>query len=331
MNSRKLVFTGPGSVSMESEELSAPGGGQVLVQARLSAISAGTELLLYRGEVLSGVRLDESLSALSGRFEYPVAYGYAVVGEVLELGAEVEPSWQGRRVFSFQPHRSHFVTSCDELHPVPDEVSDELASLFPTVETAVNLVLDTHPNIGERALVVGQGLVGLATTTLLAHFPLQRLWTSDPISRRQELSIECGAERSLAPADLRESEEKDFDFAVEVSGSPDGLNLAIQATGFEGRVIVGSWYGTKEAVIDLGTHFHRGRLRLLSSQVTHLAPGLGSRWSRSRRQQLAWQSLLNLPKFDWVSHRFPLEQAGDAYRLLANHPEQALQVLLTYS
>ncbi len=205
-------------------------------------------------------------------------------------------------------------------------MSSETASLLPTVETALSFVHDARPLAGERVLVLGQGVVGLVATALLARFPLSRLVTVNPIPARRRLSMALGAASSVAPEDL---DEADFDLSLEVSGAPRALNTAIAATGTEGRVVVGSWYGDKREEIDLGTHFHRARLTLFSSQVSRIGALLTARWSKKRRLQVALDLLATLPAEELISHRFALESAADAYRLLDEEPGDCLQVLLT--
>jgi 2-desacetyl-2-hydroxyethyl bacteriochlorophyllide A dehydrogenase len=328
MKSPSVFFAVPGKVEVREVDVPALSADTLLVATEVSAISAGTELLLFRGELAPGTKLDERLKALDGALRYPVSYGYAAVGVVAESGSRVAGEWAGRRVLAFEPHRGHFVTRPEELVAVPREMTAESASLLPTVETAVNLVLDARPLVGERVLVVGQGVVGLVTAALLARFPLGRLVTVDRIEARRLLSERLGAGRSVDPDDL---DEGDFDLTIEVSGSPEALNAAISATGAEGRLVVGSWYGDKRAGIELGTHFHRGRLKLVSSQVSRLAPDLLARWSRDRRMDVAMSLLSSLPAEELVSHRFPVSRAAEAYELLDRHPESCLQVLLTYT
>lgn len=328
MKARALFFTGPRAIEVRSIELPEPREDQVLVATELSAISAGTELLLYRGQLAPETVLDQTLPSLKEGFRYPLRYGYASVGRVIGRGPNVPADLQGRRVFAFEPHGSHFLARADSLHPLSETTSSEAASLLPTVETALSLVHDASPRAGERVLVVGQGVVGLVTTAILARFPLSRLVTVDPLPARRRLSRDLGAATSIAPEDLHETE---FDLSLELSGVPHALNAAIHATGNEGRVVVGSWYGEKRGEIDLGTHFHRARLTLVSSQVSRIGAALAGRWSKERRLRFALDLLEALPVEALVSHRFELERAADAYRLLDDEPGDCLQVLLTGS
>jgi 2-desacetyl-2-hydroxyethyl bacteriochlorophyllide A dehydrogenase len=328
MKARVLYFQAPRRIEIRDQDVPEPGPGEVRIETELSAISAGTELLLYRGQLPAGTILDEALPSLSGRVAYPLAYGYAAVGRVVSQGEGAFGHLLGRRVFAFETHRSSFVARPESLHLVPEDTPAESAALLPTVETAIGLVQDARPLMGERVLVVGQGVVGLVTTSLLSRFPLGRLSTVDRWEARRRLSVELGAASSTSPEDL---DERDFDLTFEVSGSPEALDVAMAATGIEGRVIVGSWYGDKRVPLDLGTHFHRGRLSLRSSQVSRLSPELSARWTKERRFQVALQAAARFPARKLVSHRFPIERAAEAYRLLDENQNDCLQVLLTYN
>ncbi len=341
MLNEALYFTAPRQITLRPEPCPAPGPGEVRVRTRLSAISPGTEMLIYRGQMPSGMAADETLAALRGDLTYPLKYGYAAVGEVVDLGPGVASDWFGRLVFAFQPHQRCFVASVTALHPLPDDVPPERAVLLPNMETAVNLLMDGAPLIGERVVVLGQGVVGLLTTALLARFPLAALVTFDRYPLRRQMGLDLGATLSLDPlaSDAVEAARAHLgaqgfydgaDLTYEVSGNPQALDLALQLTGFAGRVILGSWYGTKRAALDLGGRFHRSRIRLISSQVSTLAPEHTARWDKARRLDVAWQMLRDLPPIAWITHRIPFDQAEQAYRLVDEHPEEALQVVLTY-
>jgi 2-desacetyl-2-hydroxyethyl bacteriochlorophyllide A dehydrogenase len=335
VRSRALYFTAPGQIEIRERALPALASGQVRVQTLCSAISPGTEMLVYRGQFPRDLTVDESIGALAGAFAYPLQYGYAAVGRVVERAPDAGAEWAGRLVFAFQPHASHFVAAPEALLPVPDGINAETAAFLPNMETAVNFLLDGQPLIGERVAVFGQGIVGLLTTALLARFPLARLITLDRFAKRRAASLDLGAHLSLDPAapdalaQLRGPGDG-ADLTYELSGSPAALEQALAATGFAGRVIIGSWYGQKRAELDLGGRFHRSRLRLISSQVSTLTPQLHARWTKARRLAVAWERLRSAQPARLITHRFPFTEAARAYELIDQRPEETIQVMLSY-
>jgi threonine dehydrogenase-like Zn-dependent dehydrogenase len=120
------------------------------------------------------------------------------------------------------------------------------------------------------------------------------------------------------------------DLTYELSGNPDALEKAIEITGFNGRIVIGSHYGQKQVGLNLGRQFHRSRIRLISSQVSTISPEWTGRWTKHRRLQIAWQMLQHLRPAHLITHCFPLAQASRAYAMLDQHPEEAIQVVLTY-
>lgn len=306
------------------------------MRAVCSAISAGTESLVYTGLFPEAIDADAAIAALGGRMRYPLKYGYAVVGEVTACGKGVDSTWLGRLVFAFNPHESCFTAPVSAVQAVPPGTAPDEAVFLPNMETAVNFVMDGAPLIGERVVVLGQGIVGLLTTALLARFPLQTLLTLDQYAQRRQASLETGAALSMDPAgiDIAQTVESILsggaDLCYEITGRPEALDLAVGLTGFAGRVVIGSWYGRKRSAVDLGGRFHRSRIRLIASQVSTLAPELSGRWSKERRFGVAWDMIRTVRPARFITHRFPLEQADAAYRLLDENPAEALQILLTY-
>ncbi len=120
------------------------------------------------------------------------------------------------------------------------------------------------------------------------------------------------------------------DLTFELSGSPSALNDAIALTTFSGRVVIGSWYGQKRAEIDLGGAFHRSRIKLISSQVSTIAPELSARWDNARRFEVAWEALKRIRPEKWITHRFSLNEADIAYQKLDNNPQETIQIIFAY-
>lgn len=335
MHARRVLFAAPYRIQVKPCSVPAPAAHQLLVETRYSAISAGTEMLFYRGQVPSTMAVDATIDTLNQEqgVQYPLAYGYIAVGTVTAVGSKVDPSWIGRRIFAFHPHASHFLATPDILIPIPEGISWEQALLLPNMETAVNFVQDGAPLLGEQAVVLGQGVVGLLVTYLLAQFPLADLTTVDGLQLRRERSLALGARAAISPtasAEARDAEEPRADLVYELSGNPTALNSAIAWTRYSGRVVIGSWYGEKRAEIDLGGHFHRNRIQLISSQVSSVAPALQGRWEKCRRFAVAWSQLATLDVAPLITHRFAVDDAAAAYTLLDQGPAEALQVIFTY-
>lgn len=349
MNNQRVLFVGPRAIQIAESPLPRPAADQLLVRSLASAISPGTEMLVYRDQFPADLPVDASIPGMESSFAYPLQYGYAAVGEVMAVGVNADESWLGQRVFAFHPHESHFCAMPDHLIPVPDHIPTELAALLPNMETAVNLVLDAAPKLGEKVIVLGQGIVGLLSTALLARFPLETLITVDAYPLRRAVSADLGAHQSLDPADLAwanlltasaappgpdEANPTGADLILELSGNPAALDQAIAWTGFDGRIVIGSWYGQKRADLNLGGGFHRKRLRLVSSQVSTLDPSLSGRWTHPRRLAAAWDALsvladqIDLSRL--ITHRFPIAQAADAYRLIDQRAAETVQVLIEY-
>lgn len=305
----------------------------VKVKAQASAISAGTERLVFEGKLPAGLPLDLSLKALGDTVDYPFRYGYALVGQIVEVGSDTDPDLVGRSVFVFHPHQDVLVIDRQACFLLPESVPPERALFLANMETAVALIHDVDPVLGECGLVLGQGIVGLLVVALLQRLGLKRLVAVDPLPARQARALALGAHHagpcvSLDGLPLRGHESLGFDFAVELTGQPSALNEAIEAVGFDGRIIIGSWYGQRQGAIDLGAHFHRRRQRLISSQVSTLSPGKQSRWDTSRRLSLAidWLSLIQPEQF--ITHRMPLQACQQAF--LALDDPAALQIVLEY-
>ena len=302
MKRRTIYFTAPRQVELREESLPTLGADEVLVETTCSAISAGTEMLIYQGRFPRDLETDPVISALRGGFEYPLAYGYATVGVVRETGKQVDNSWRDQRVFAFQPHTSHFIAKPESLITIPQLLPPDSACFLPNMETAVNLVQDGAPILGERALVFGQGVVGLLVASLLREFPLNALVTADCFPLRCQSSLDFKVTASLDPdaTDFRSClsgyAQDGFDLTYELSGNPSALNDAIALTRFSGRVVIGSWYGEKRAPIDLGGAFHRSRIKLISSQVSTIAPELSARWDKSRRFGVAGRARPHPPR-----------------------------------
>ena len=333
-----IWFTSPRSVELRAGSAPPPGPGEVRVEAVFSGISHGTELMVYRGEVPLRLALDSTLPTLQGGFSFPVKYGYASVGRVVDVGSGVDELAEGDVVFAFNPHETCYTVPTGVLIGLPQGLDPRVGIFAANVETALNVLLDAEPRLGERVVVIGQGVVGLLITQLVRRAGASLIITSDLFEKRRQLSRSAGADLTVDPSAESLAERvaamtggTGADVVIEASGQPRALDDAFAVAAHEGRVVVVSWYGTKRAELALGSDFHRKRLTLKSSQVSHLDPALTPRWTITRRRELAIGYLGELLLDKLISHVLPFDRAAEAYRLIDQQPGEVIQVVLDYS
>jgi NADPH:quinone reductase-like Zn-dependent oxidoreductase len=285
---RAFWVTTPGRGEIREHRLRPLHSGEVLVRARRSAISRGTETLVFRGEVPESEWLRMRCPFQEGDFPAPVKYGYSAVGIVEDGPAE----FLGRRVFSLHPHQDRFIVPCEAVIEIPNTVPDRRATLAANMETAINGLWDATPGPGDRITVIGAGVVGCLVAALAAQFPGAEVELVDIDPGRERIAAALGC-RFVMPANA----SPEADVVIHASGSPAGLATALMIAGAEATVIEMSWYGTRSVSLLLGGAFHSRRLTLRSSQVGSVPAGRQRRWSPRRRLTLAL-SLLRKPKFD---------------------------------
>jgi 2-desacetyl-2-hydroxyethyl bacteriochlorophyllide A dehydrogenase len=328
LRARAVSFVAPRRVEVGEVELAEPGHDDVVVRTLYSGISAGTELLAYRGELPPGLPLDEKIDALPGTFAYPFRYGYSCVGAIERGGGLTE----GSVVFAFHPHQDRFTVPAGSVVPVPG-VEPRVATLFPLVETALQVSLDAGPLAEEDVVVVGLGVVGILVAALLQRAGA-RVLAAEPRAGRREAARAFGV-RAVPPAELEaavmaRTEGRGVPLLVEATGEPAALAGALSLLAHEGTALVASWYGTREAPLPLGRDFHRRRLTIRSSQVSTIPARLTGRWTVGRRRAVVRRLLDELPLVRLVTHEFPLSRAPEAFATLDRGDEEVLHVALSY-
>lgn len=333
LEAQALWFTARRRAEIREETVLAPKASQLLVRAVVSLISAGTELLVYRGELPA--EDDLRLETCAGSFGFPVKYAYQVIGEVEEAGL-ASGFRQGELVFCRHPHQSLFTveSSGSLVSRVPLDVRPERAVFVNLLEVALNATLDVPVRFGDVVVVYGQGVVG-SFCAQLARRTAGQVVVVDPIESRRTRALSLGADAAVTPDGVADTVEdlsagRGADVCIEASGAPAALQSAIDVTGQEGTIASVSYFGTRLVPLLLSPRFHFGRQRLVSSQVSSLGSGLQPRWTVERRTAAAFDLL----RSDWldtpVSHRFAFGRAAEAYRMLDEGAEPAMGILLTY-
>jgi 2-desacetyl-2-hydroxyethyl bacteriochlorophyllide A dehydrogenase len=319
---RAFWIVRPGVGEIRDEALPAPSADDVVVRARYSAISRGTEALVFQGRVPPSEQDRMRAPFQAGDFPGPVKYGYASVGCVEEGPAEL----RGRHVFVLHPHQTRYVVAARAAHVLPDGVAPERGVLAANLETAINVVWDGRPQVGDRVVVVGGGTVGCLIAWLAGRIAGCEVELVDLNPGRAATARALGV-HFAAP----DTASRDADIVFHASGSPAGLDTALRLAGFEAAVVEASWYGDATVSARLGEAFHARRLMLKSSQVGEVAASQRARWNARRRMALALR-LLGDPVLDTlITGESAFEDLPAVMSRIALHPGDTLCHRIRYT
>ena len=274
---RSIWYTAPGVVELKTVPLAPALPGQALVRTLYTGVSRGTERLVLAGAVGESEWERMKAPMQEGQFPFPVKYGYCATG-VVEVGPK---ELLGRTVFALHPHQDCFVAPVAALAVVPDGIPARRATLAANMETALNALWDGGAGPADRIVVVGAGVVGMLIAGLAARMPGADVTVIDVAAERRAVVEALGARFVAAGSGAALPDGADVVFHTSVSAA--GLNTAIACAGFEATIVELSWYGDRDVPAKLGGAFHSQRLKLVSSQVGHVAAARRARWDYRRR------------------------------------------------
>ena len=348
IQSHVVEFSAARQVRLAPEDLAPPREGEVLLRTLYSGISAGTELTAYRGsnpylhKQWDNERRLFVPSAAPG-LQYPLrGWGYEEVGEVVELGNGVQGIERGALVYGAWGHRAFHVLEQQAARErlLPQGLALVTGIFSHIASIALNGVHDAALRLGETVAVFGLGVLGQIIAQMCAASGA-RVIGVDLFPARLAKARELGAvEVALNAGDGAVAERireqtggRGADVVLEVSGSAAALHEAIRAAAYSSRVVTLGFFQGEAQRLYLGEEFHHNRINLICSQISGVSPELSHRWNRLRLAQtammLAAEGRLQLPPL--ISHTFPYRQAAEAFRLLDERPQEALQVVLDFT
>ena len=339
-NNVRVCFTGPFTVDVASEVLRQPvEPQQLLIRSIFTLISPGTELALYT-QTHVGFKDPHNRWA-----KYPFYPGYAAVGQVENVGSELQGFAPGDIVFFWGQHQQYTLLSPQEapVLPVPDGVPWEcvpFARMAQIAYTAVLLATSLSLSPGAQVAVLGLGLVGnLAAQLFQIHEA--NVTAFDLIEQRCELAQQCGiAHTSNAAQQDPQAVIKEITggqgahIVVEATGSPALVSSALAMACTRGEVILlGSPRGSAE--IDVYSLVHRSGVCLKGAHEA-LFPMLPQKSGQPNRASISEQMLQHLQK-DQLSVKplisqivFP-HRIQAAYEALLHQKEEVMGILVDWS
>ncbi|MCH7861089.1 bi-domain-containing oxidoreductase [Sphingomonas sp. NPDC092331] len=342
------------------------GRGRLLIDTSVTLVSAGTERMLVefgKGNWLSKARqqpdkvkmvlqkvrsdgLAATLEAVRSKLDQPITLGYCNVGTVLKYGADVRGFAVGDRVVSNGQHAEMVSVPANLTVRIPDAVSDEQAVF--TVLGAIGLqgIRLVQPTLGECVVVTGLGLIGLLTVQMLVAQGC-RVLGIDTNPERLALARQFGAETVHAAEDVLSAASAfsrgrgvDAVLLTAATKSSDPVSQAAQMCRKRGRIVLVGVTGLnlsradfyeKELSFQVSCSYGPGRYDPAYEEQGQDYPIGFVRWTEQRNFE-AVLDLMAAGKIDvapLITHRFAIDDAGDAYSLLASS-EPSLGILLDY-
>ncbi len=314
---KRLVVTGVRQATFEEVEMPVCAPDGVIVRARVTAVSTGTELRVYRAIPVddAGRFMHEAVP-----FELPVENGYSMVGEIVEVGDEVSGFRVGERVFVPQPHKEYAAVAAVDVTPLPDSIPSEEAVMLSILEVSHNGLRQADPPVGGNIAVVGQGVIGLSVTAYAEAFGM-RTAVLETDSTRLGIAREMGAMLAVNPneAGAREQVVELFDGGADVtyeaSSKWAGIRTAMEVTRTDGTVVIVSRHTEKPDFNPVGHPFLGKRLNLVT---TYAYQPEGHRWSQRRSLALTVDLLARrrLRIAPMLTHEFAWHELPSVYERL---------------
>ena len=219
MKTKQIVFTKAYTAELLDMEYLAPEADEVTVELDFTTISSGTEKANFIGE-RNGAGMKETDAPT-----FPRMVGYSTAGRVIEVGSGVTDLEIGERVIVYWGmHKKRLTVKRSKVIKIPDGVSSEEASMAYISIFPLAAIRKTRLEIGESALVMGLGILGIFAVQELRAAGAYPIIAADPIKDRRDLALKLGADFALDPTDP--------DFVSNLKAiCPRGVNVCIEVTG----------------------------------------------------------------------------------------------------
>ncbi len=329
-----IVFAAAKKVVIEDRPIPEPAENQVVVKARRTLISTGTELTILKGEFAK-----DSAWATWGKL--PFTPGYANIGDVVAVGPAVDDSLVGQTISSYGFHAMYSAVNVSDTRPIVGSVTDDQAAFATIAEIVFNGVRRGKPEWGEAVVVYGLGLLGQFAVRALLFAGVKPLFAVDISDERIALLPESSRIVPVNPAkdDLKALVEKHTfgrmaDLAFEVTGNANLIPKEFDCLKFAGRMVLLSSPSGPSSF-----DFHN---LCNSPSFTIIGAHNGShpacetpynQWTKLRNTELYFRMVSDgdLAVDELISHRAPYQKAPELYAMLLEDRSKAMGVILEWS
>ncbi len=350
MNMKAIMYDGPRDLKVIEVPRLTMREDQIRLRSLYSGVSHGTEMNVYRGLAPFFRKKQDPetrlfLSAPQDEvWDYPVRscdpgvwyMGYAMVGEVIETGADVVGIKTGDIVACSAPHQEENVIDANAAVVLPKEIPAINGVLFTNLITAYNGIMDTHINLGDVVVISGLGVLGQLLVQMAKMSGAHRVYGIDVLDMRRHAALENGCDEVFDPSACdvaleirRRTGNRGADKVIEASGNGRALHESIRIAAPETTVTALAWYQGALSTVDLSEEFHHNRIGIKQSQTGAMDPVFSNLWDYERRVETCIRILERL-KTDNLFKEYAYDEIPEAYRVIDQEPEKIIQAVITY-
>lgn len=357
---KKIVITGPKQVEIREVPIPEPGEQMLLVKTELSGVSAGTEMMLYRGTYPNFKE-----KKWPQWQEYPVMPGYELVGRVVAVGpsgkrnvgggaqidslapasaiiqTDVSEFKVGDRVICLGEHAEYALVPAVMAAKIPDHVSSEEATLAVLATTAMHAIHRAQIQYGDTVAVNGCGVLGFLAMQHAKLNGARRVVVLDMNDDRLKVAGATGADVVINPGKQNAAEALKAanngilaDVVIEASGFPGTVQQVMELARDRGRVVILGWH-TEGVHFDFGEFYFR-ELSVIATQATGPEAGLPYsyvRWTSDQGLKWAMQLIAEgkITGKYFTPTRFRYDEIEKVYQMIDRRdPAAGLQTVLTW-
>ena len=322
MQTETIMFTSPGVAELVKSEIRPLRSDEVLVRLAISTISSGTERANLIGE--------KYVTITNAERPFPRVSGYSSAGVVEAVGKDVRNITVGDRVaLSWSIHSKYVVAKESNLHRILDDnTSFQEAALWHIGTFPLAAIRKCHLEIGESAIVMGMGVLGMMAIKLLRVAGAVPIIACDPIQEKREIAMEIGADYAFDPFDpdfaeqVKRVTDGGANVAIEVTGNGGALNGVLDCMRKYGRVALLGCTRNSDFTIDYYHKVHGPGISLIGAH-TEARPSKESSFGlwTTHDDVMTMQMLHRFGRLklsDMVQETYSPQEAGEVYTRLAN-------------
>lgn len=319
---KKIVFTKPNTAELLDYEIGQPKENEVQIKLAVSTISSGTE----RSNLIG----DPNVSPTPGaQVLFPRALGYSSSGVVTAVGSNATEFEVGDRVaMSWTVHTQYINLDKAFVYKISDNITFEDAALFHIGIFPLAAIRKCHLEIGESAIIMGMGILGLVSIPLLKLAGAAPIIAVDPVAEKREKALSVGADYALDPYDPEFAQKAKnltgggANVGIEVTGIGAGLDGILDCMAKFGRVALLGCTRNKDFTIDYYHKVHGPGITLIGAH-TRARPNCESHggWWTQRDDIFAIRKLTEMGRIklsDMIDEVHSPLEAPEVYTRLAN-------------